>query len=170
MGLKSLPLLIWNIYLKENNMIIREENTKITHDYCNIRKWDEYVVTQIRINQLTKMITDVHISYKKRGTSSQIPRYERLSLMNTFNIPHNDQPNNIKDYSFNLASFKTPLKYDPLIRKRLSSFNENKRRPINILTIPKKGDNNSDSGSMSSIKSEDNKIDFLKYSKHKGNK
>ena len=89
--------------------------------------------------------------------------------MDNMQVPWNDQPNNIKDYNLNMAMFKTLDKYG-IYRKRMSSFNMNKRRPTKILTIPRKGDNNSNSGSMSSIRSEDNKINIKKYSKYTAKK
>lgn len=54
------------------------------------------------------------------------------------------------------------------MKKRNSSFNENTRRPVNTLTLPKKGDN---TDSISPVNSETSSIPIQKYSNEKrGNK
>lgn len=111
-----------------------------------------------------KMRTEINDLKKKRGASNVVPRHDHFLFMDKYEIPSNEQPNNIKDYSFNMASFKTP---NNAWRKRLSSFNNINRRPMNTLTIPKRGDHNSDFGSMSSIRSEKYEINMKKYTKYK---
>jgi hypothetical protein len=63
------------------------------------------------------------------------------------------------------AIFKTPNKGDFFFKQKRSNFNENVRRPIMNSEIPKRGDHNTNSLSMSSIKSEEGKTNMRKYIK-----
>jgi len=92
-------------------------------------------------------------------------RYYQGEFFSIGNFPQetHDVPDKIRRYGIELGGkLKTPSKLDLIYRKRNSSFNENTRRPINTLTAPKKGDN---SDSISPIVSDDEEIDFKRYTK-----
>jgi hypothetical protein len=107
------------------------------------------------------------IKAKKRGVSNNACRPVKMEYFHSMNLPDdNDIPKKMTNYGFSIgATFKTPNKGDVFFRKKRSNFNENNRRPIMNLEIPKRGDHNTNSASMSSIKSEEGKTNMRKYIK-----
>jgi hypothetical protein len=107
------------------------------------------------------------IKSKKRGVSNNATRPVKMEFFHSMNLPDdNDIPKKMTGYGFSIgATFKTPNKGDFSFKKKRSNFNENVRRPIMNSEIPKRGDHNTNSLSMSSIKSEEGKTNMKKYIK-----
>lgn len=134
-----------------------------------MRQWKDYkaIIPESRLDKELKHHFELS-KMKKRGVSSNASRLRKSEMFNSLQVPSgNDIPNKIQGYGIRFASFKTPNKYEGFSRKRMSSFNENKRRPVNTLTIPRQGDNNSGSESMSSVRSEENKLTYFPKSNFK---
>lgn len=146
-------------------LALNDADENMSHKKVYIRYWNDFKSKKMPANFESRLKDHFEdLKMKKRGVSSNASRLKRteffaaLQPQMSLEFPNDQQLN-----QFRISSFKTPKKSFEKFRKRMSSFNENKRRPINTLTIPKKGDVISDSGSISSVKSENTNKNFDSY-------
>jgi ankyrin repeat protein len=140
-------------------LTLNDVDENMIHKKVNIRYWNDFKAKKMPAqfeSRLRNHFEDLKL--KKRGVSSNASRLKRADYFAALHPQMSlEFPNQHQYNQYRVNSFKTPKKSFEKLKKRMSSFNENKRRPINTLTIPKKGDIVSDSGSMSSVKSENSK-------------
>lgn len=130
----------------------------------NMRQWEGYnsKMNRSRLDVYHRDMFDLN-SVKKRGVSSNV-RFQKSDLFNSFHLNNESELVNVQlnegtvqnanRFHVSGSAFKTPGKremieslhhrtmfksrdVDLFQRKRMSSFNENHRRPMNTLAVPK---------------------------------
>ena len=151
---------------EQSVLMNKEKNDDIKHSKLHIREWnDEEIKLHLPKSRESRALFDGIKVKKKRGVSTNVTRLRKSQFFEAL-YQHFDRgvPEAAPFVKTRFDDFRTPKRSRDDAMKRMSSFNENRRRPINTLTIPKKGDVVSDFNSISSVRSENSNVNIDAYS------